>query len=926
MTFFKKVFITASAVPAFNIGMLFFLMGIACLKGIALSCFDIAATRLYIEQTALISIGFDFIIIALLMFFIGYETRVLKRRKGYGALMLSGTLLVLLTGVLYGVESHWTAFFDLLFISKYLIFALFNLSFWTITARFIPLRLDSLKFIFVLGAEFLGYAVAGCSVYFFSFGAYSILYISLFLFLIFYITLYILTLFMPVAREMFIPKTGEVQNFSEQKLVRCIYAFSFFVMTARCLMDYVFYAGLMQHFSELGILKQLALWWGYFGGMALLFILFLYHTRYFYMLLGGMIVLILSVALSAIGVWENHFAFIRAASLMFMLSFSLYFNGYIESLLRPLNLGRKKSINKKRLILVEPAGFMLGALAVMHVTFFIYQAYVLMALSFLLGVILILSLRFYSGLLLKSFQIRKWCGGPLMLASSRVMKYIKENIQNKNADDVIYFLRILEISKHNLYLKNLLKSLKHSSETVRLFSLDKIEKFYNRERYIKTIEFIFQKDESVQVRRKALSLLIQISAELNQKNGTDVYISYLDHRLLKAGALMGFLKTGGNQALLAMDGLQKLVSSKRINDNLLALRIMSEAPSTGLIRLLMMLLKSTNTSVVTEALLTAGKVKHPECLPIILRSLEDLSLRENALVALRSYGVKAYPLIERTLNNPSTPPTQQKALILFLTMQTSGEGKQILLRALRIGNQKLRKTIIQGMIDSGIFWVHKDKYPLLKKGIIKDANRILWLTDFIHKYKQAPVPEASDCFAFLTRAMHVEIVETRESILYQLLLLKDHPLFTKAIRILLSDKQSSYDLALGVLQDMLKADLFKVVRMVALLPLEQKKEVIIPAVSVGTAVEDVSQLIINPPFTLVPWIKTTALYCLRRLGSEEGLPAVLTALKDKNPLVLEAAIWAFVRLEKNQEEVHRELLKVPTSLLVTQSLEEILES
>lgn len=926
MNFFKKVFITASAVPAFNVWFLSLLMVIACLKSIALAWFDISATWLYIEQTQLLSIGFDFIVVSALISLIGYETHILKRRKGYGSVVVISVLLVLITGILWGVEFRWTAFFDVLFISKYLIFAVFNIVFWLIVERFIPLRPNSLKFIFILCADFLGYALAGLGLYFFSFGAYSILYIAFDLFLLFYITLYILSLFVPIAREMFVPKTGAIQDLLEQKLVRCMYLFSFFVMMSRCLMDYAFYAGLMQKFSELGILKQLAFWWGCFGGIAFLFILLLHSTRYFFILWVGTLILVFSVILAAIGVWNGCFAFIYMASLMFMVAFSLYYNDYIKALLCPLNLGCQKSINKKRLVLIEPVGFMFGAILIMHVPFFIYQGYFLFTLGAFLSVVFILSFQFYSALLLKIFRVREWRDGPLMLISFRVINYIKEHIQNTNADDAIYFLRILETSKHSLYLKNLLKALKHPSETVRLFCLNKIERLHNKLRYIKIIESIFQKDDLLSVRRKSLSLLIQIKNELNQVNGVTNYSVYLDHRTLKAGAMMGFLKIGGNHALLAMDGLQKLVVSRRMHDNLLALMIIDETPLPGLVRLLMILLKNTNTTVVSEALLVAGKIKHPECLPIILNSLNDTSLREEALIALKRYGVQAFPLIERILNNPATPSTQQKTLILFLTMLPSSEGKQILLRTLQIGNQKLRKTIIQGMIDTGIFWIHKGKYQLLKMGITKDTERILWLIDFVNKYKQAPVPEASDVFAFLIRAMNEEIDETRESVLYQLLLLNDQPVFVKAVRMLLSKKQTTYDLALGILQDMLKTDLFKMVRMVALLPVEQKKEVVSPAVSVETAVKDISNLIINPPFALIPWIRTTALYCLRRLGSKEGIPAVLSALNDKNPLVLEAAIWAFVRLEKNQEEIHRVLLRVPTSLLVTQSLEEILEN
>ena len=92
------------------------------------------------------------------------------------------------------------------------------------------------------------------------------------------------------------------------------------------------------------------------------------------------------------------------------------------------------------------------------------------------------------------------------------------------------------------------------------------------------------------------------------------------------------------------------------------------------------------------------------------------------------------------------------------------------------------------------------------------------------------------------------------------------------------------------------------------------------------AVENLSAFLLKPPFVLPPWIKATLLYTLRKLGYEEGKSAVLAALKDTNSLVLEAAIWALVRLEKDKDELHRALLNVPTSRLVGQSIEEILES
>ena len=592
-------------------------------------------------------------------------------------------------------------------------------------------------------------------------------------------------------------------------------------------------------------------------------------------------------------------------------------------MLRLLNQGIGQNINKKRWALFEPAGFLAGALITIYCQ---NLPLLLLIMALFLLVLGFLSLKFYSSLLVSLLSLRIWRGGPLLLLDGPVLGYIQKNIVAENKNDVIYFLRVLEVSNRWLYAKWLLKSLKHKNEKVRLYVLEKMAGLYNLSRYEKTVELIFLRDASVKVRCRALSLLIQIAYENKGLNGVNAFLPYLDNKKLRIGAMCGFLKTGGAPALLVADGLQELVNSKKIKDNLLALSIMDWAPSIGLMRQLVRLLKSTTPIVASKSLLVAAKIDHPECLPIILNSLDDMALRENALVALRSYGIKAFPMIERALNNPETPPIRLKTLILFLTSLPSGEGKQLLLRSLQIGNQKLRKTIIQGMIDSGIFWTHRDKYNLLLTGIQKDVNRILWLSNLMSKYKQISFQQTGEVFSFLMRAINEDIEETRETILYQLLLLKDNELYIKAVKLLLSKRTDAYDLAISSLQDMLPKKLYRMVKIAIVDTRKDEKSVIKADITIETAVQDVLVLLNNPPFVLPDWMQATALYCLRMLDSTLALPTVERYLKSKRPLVLEAAIWAYCKLEKNEEVRHQKLLGLPTSQLVLQSLDSILEN
>ena len=924
MTFLKKAYLRASNIPGFHWGELVCLMLLSFFMGVALSGYDAASVRLYFEHVPLSVMGYDFIYISFLFFFVGLQRSVLTRRKGYGIIKILSVLIFLSTLLLIGIETlNKNLFAHVLFVSKYLLFAFFTMALFLIVSRFLPFRRESLKRLFIMGALFLGFMCGGFIPLIFKWGAYSVLYVSFFLLLGCYFSLFILSKIVSVSKELFVTKTGAAKNLSEFKLVRTVLLVSFFVFAVKCLSDFLFYQSIAQEFSLLDTWKYLLIEWGFLGLVGVLCVVILYRTRYFYMITGGMVLFLFGAFQVAVGSLCQFVYLTIAGMILISLSLFLYFEDFILALLRLLNQGIGQNINKKRWMLIEPAGFMAGALICVH---FEYQSWILLGLTLFLFLLGFLSLKFYSSLFVSLLSLRVWRGGPLLLLDGPVLDYIQKNIVSENKNDAIYFLKILEVSNQWIYTIWLLKSLKNKNEKVRLYVLEKMSSLYNLSRYEKTIELIFLRDPSLKVRCRALSLLIQISYENKGLNGINAYLPYLDNKKLKVGAMCGFLKTGGAPALLVLDGLQELVNSKKIKDNLLALSIIDWAPSVGLMRQLARLLKSTTPIVASKSLLVAAKIDHPECLPLILNSLDDMALRENALVALKSYGVKALPMIERALNNPETPPIRLKTLILFLSMLPSGEGKQVLLRSLQIGNQKLRKTIIQGMIDSGIFWTHHDKYDLLFNGIQKDVNRILWLSDLMSKYKQVTFPQTSEVFAFLIRSIQEDLKETRETILYQLLLLKDNELYIKAVKILLSKRTEMYDLAISSLQDMLPKKLFKLVKMVMVDLNQDEKALINSDITIESATNDILLLLNDPPFMLPDWMKATALYVLRMLDCPLALETVQKYLKSKSPLVLEAAIWAFCKLEKDEEKLHQTLIGLPTSQLLFQSLDAVFEN
>ena len=444
MSFLKKAFITASTVPGFHLGMLLCLMFLSFFVGIGLSCFDAATVRLFVENSKLFLLGYDLLFVSFLLFFLGYIHRGLAKRKGYGSIKALSVLLILLIPIIWGVGMRLgEIYMHLLFIGKYALFSLFVASLFLIVSRFVPLQLGSLKRVFITGSLFLGFAFGPLLVYVLELGAYNTLYISFVLLLCCYFSLYILTKFVPVEKDVFVAKTGEVRELSELKLVRtvCLFCFSFFAI--KCISDFVFYQYLGAKFNTLEVLQFMLYWWMAYGCLGFLSGILLFRTRYFYMISGGIVLFLTGVVCVLLGMLTKQFFLIFIGTILASLSMLLYFENFVNALLRLLNQGLGESINKKRWVVIEPFGFLTGALCCVHFKNITLVLFIFLVVLFVLG---LLSLTFYSSLLIKLFKMRAWRGGPLLLIDKKVVNYIQRHITVDQKNEVIYFLRVLEVS------------------------------------------------------------------------------------------------------------------------------------------------------------------------------------------------------------------------------------------------------------------------------------------------------------------------------------------------------------------------------------------------------------------------------------------------------------------------------------------------
>lgn len=914
----KNIIAKMSRMSVFDWKVLILLMLGMVMKSMAVGLWDIGAASALLHNGRLFTLGVDMMGVAVLMSAVGCFIWRLDRSKGRGALKWITLCCALAMGSVFAWETtDEKVWIDMIFILKYGFWFVLTIAFWGISRRFIRERLKSLRFLTLFCWELAGMSLAGLMTIGANLDAIECLVAAVACMLLLLVVSVILALLLPLPIEMFVRREPGIQDVFEKPLVWGILSLACWGTLAKALGEVILYFKL----AETGISPEtvLGLVWILFGGLGLMMIAVLYRTRYIYTTLAGMLVFGLSIIMTGVLDLGRHSGPIASSYLIILIGTHFYLNGYLRILPRILSGGVGPRLKKKIMTLATPLGFVMCGIVCLNLKP-VWFPYVLILTGMVIIGMTLRTAMVYAQILMRMFEMRVWRGGPLMISYNRLLGYLKRLLTNENADDAIYALQTLEAANHPAFEPSLVQAVSHKKPAVRLFAVRKMRGLKRFGAYHALFKRAFDREKENAVRYALFTNLILTDGRPNK------YAQYLYHRNLAAGAVTGFLKLGGDLALQAMAPLQKLAYSKNVKEVLAALDLMAEYPNRAFVRWVGKLLKHPNITVVQQALLTAGRLKASELLPVVFRALDDPELAEYALTALASYGQTALPPIERMLMKEQTPAGRRKTLILFLGSRASSEGKLILIRALGIENQKLKKTIVQNILDSGIIWLCADVKNTLKKGLKDDIDRVSWLLHLREKLGSAPTHESEEAFGFFLRALEEDITDTRELILYQMLLLNNSPMFAHAVRLLLGE---SYDLflpALGVVQDMIPHRLYQKLKPVLVLPLSQKKKEPLLGVTVEEAVKTLGDVIVNPPYALNHWIRATALYALRRLGDGGGVSIAEKALADENPVVLEAAVWALVRLEDDREKLHRQLLALPTSQLARISLDEILES
>ena len=838
----------------------------------------------------------------------GWLSLKVERRFGQG-FFLSVLLFAFFQIILFSLYKYLNIrlTIDILFLMKWGYRLVMFTGFWAFAFRYIELSMKSKRFLFLVVCEFLGFLFGGLFPYFsIKFLGFDTLFVlNLMVLFVFVALLWKVSGIEKIMPELQLKKNGGVFEKVQLKLVYLIYFLAFFFMSITAFVDYT----LFLEVSELkdpvfdANIRFFSVIWVLFAASALFLLTLFYSLRRSLSILNAMMILAFIPLVCVLG-FDAKIPWIVLFSKVALELLAYFCVGYYFRILpRPLSHGHKSRLKVCRLIIAQPAGFAFTAL---FFYFFDYQSNALLygcALSFVFLLNLFDCQAEYAKVLLSAFKTFRWRGGRLMIRHSKVLNFIENKTKSLNPQEAIYFLRVLEDAQVSNLKNHLRHALTHQDEQVRIFALSCIER-NNLRMFKKTLSDVMDKDSSSLVRQKALDVF----CALGEKYAVEKAILYLDDPILRKGALTGLLKSGGEEVLIASEGLNKLAFSKNPLHRLEATQILYETGLKGFFRIVQKLINDEDIQVQKSALLAAGKLKHSGLIKQIFKALNKMELREEALQALRMFGASTYPYIERALLDEEQTELCKKILISYLWISQDNETKKILLRSLKNMPFKLRLYTLYYLKNMSQKLSKKVKQQTFIPLIETDFSQALTTLLLIKDFRFSPNYDAQNAFVALCDSLQKDFDKIRQSLLLEVYFYFPSFLMKQAVSLLLKSEATEQEkrMAESTLDDLLPKSYQKLDLVLKEMSFEERlRRIPSRKLKKEESMSEQFSFILKSRSYRSIWTKVMALSCIRKLDDVSQIKQVKEMLSDKNPMLRENAIWVLSRLVSNKKELKK---------------------
>lgn len=886
------------------------LLGIAAIiQGFNISLFDSLSSGLYLGTYGERDLAFDFLMGAFVLSFCGWIALKVERNFGKGF-----NLFLILSALFQGVifyawyYAHIHMAVDILFLIKWgYRFVVFT-GFWACAFRYIELSLTSKRFLFLVVCEFLGFLFGGIFNYFFLSLLDIPVVIILFLMSVCVLVaiLWKISDFEKTTPELQLKKNGGVSEKIQLKLLYLIYGIAFLFMAVNSFVDYTVCLEsikLLGKDSLYSYVRFFAVIWILFSSSALFLLALLYSLRKSFHVTTAMVILTFIPLVCCLGSQANLLWIVLFAKIILELIAYFSVTYYFRIVPRPLSHGRVGRLKVRRLIVAQPLGFATSALVFYFIPYSESALLYGCILSFIFLITLFDCQQEYYKVLLSAFKTFRWRGGRLMIRNAKVLNYVEEKAGSLNPQEAVYFLSVLEQARV-ANLKNILRhALTHSDVQVRLFALKCIER-NKLHMFKKTLSDVIDKDENPLVRQAAMDVF----CALGEKYAVEKAVLYMDDPILRKGALVGLLKSGGEEVLIASEGVNKLAYSDKASERLEAAEILQETGLKGFFRIVQKLINDKDIHVRKAALLAGGRLSHTGLLKSVFKSLNKMDVRDEAIAALKMFGPTAYPFIEEAFVDKDRTELCKKTLISYLWVSEDVAARKLLLKSLKIMDFKLRLYALHFL---------KNAYSHLPKKIVKktflpliriDVKQALITLLLIKDFRFSPNYDAQSAFENLCDSLKRDFENIRQSLLIEIYLCLPSTLMKQAIDILLSPDSSvqQKQVAESTLDDLLPKSYEHFKWVLKDLSFEDRL-VHIPArqAPVQQSLSDQFALVLRSKSYRSVWTKASALWCLRKLDYVELLPEIENLLTDKKAIVRENALWVLERLIPDKKELKK---------------------
>ena len=705
--------------------------------------------------------------------------------------------------------------------------------------------------------------------------------------------------------------TKKGTNSLQKNLSFCFYVSSAIFMFAAGIFQYYFMTAATEF--TVGETESLTRIYGVVSALTALItaVVFCFFTKTRINLLTSLYLLPLVFLLASIGGWLAVFGMIVVAQALFGLV-----RVAKESTLQTIPLavslrtGLRKTLFRKSL--AEPLALALSGTFLLFTEKTVTNIELLHLISGLVIVVLLAVIALRSAYLKQVLNMLKthlWRGGKLLLAGKDIERHLKENLNSLDSSSALYTLRVMEESTaSSVFFTHLRHALYHCNADVRLYALSKIESLHVSSAMFDVLE-LAKKDESPLVRQNAIRVMCCLGGAEEREKAVEL----INDPVLREGALTGLLSVGREGVFVAIERISSLSISENNDDRLLAASVLGNAGNSAFYHPLTCLLLDPDPEVCKAALKSAGKIKNPALLPIVMETFRFPELRESAINSLLQFKEIALHDINEIILSELYPIQFRILLTQLVARFNSTVAEESLFSQIRIEDRRIRFNIVKALALSGYKATGK-KVNVIRLCLYDEMETATGILAAIHVFSKNKKEELNASLDILITALNKEIEYTKERILLLLALL--YP--SKALTDFLSKYNPSEpqdDQTVKIVDKILTGELRTLC-----MPLFEDKtlqqrlallrpQFYPPVLTVNGHIQD---LLETSAGELTDWTRACAAYTAGQTEDVALVDALSALLSDPDAIVRETVVWALGKLLPHEE----------AALLVTENLED----